>query len=103
MRVQNEIGIYLKNDLTRIKILEYNVQIDDLVENEIDYIYLGIIDKNVSLCVNKSEVNYLKFTTLNQINLDMKEHREQYTQWFNLFMNDKKLICSMLNNLRNNK
>ena len=103
MRIQNEIGIYLKNDLTRIKILEYNVQIDDLIENEIDYIYLGIIDRKVSLCVNKSEVNYLKFMTLNQINFDIKKHSEQYTKWFKLFMNDEELIQAMLDNLCDNE
>ena len=91
-RLKEELGIIYNGNLKFLKIIEYNVNVNNgLIENEIDYVYIGFIDENLNNLeknINKYEVDDVKFITLNNLKKDIKKNKDKYTIWLDIIIND---------------
>ncbi len=85
-RIFEELGINLESDLTEAFIFKYNVNVgNDLIENEIDYVFKTTIDSNsVNYSLNRDEVEEIKFVDIKWLQNDLKINPEKYTKWLEL-------------------
>ena len=68
-RLKEELGIDFTGDLQLMKLFEYQAQVGDLIENEMDYIFTGEINDdiaNISKNKKKNEAEEVKFVSLNE-------------------------------------
>lgn len=86
-RLKEELGIDFTGDLQLMKLFEYQAQVGDLIENEIDYIFTGEIE-DVSQNINQNEAEEVKFMSLNELKHDIKTNSELYTEWLKLILNN---------------
>lgn len=83
-RLLEELGIHCKLDF--VYKFSYRAEFTSgLIENEIDYVYLGIFDGNPVL--NPLEVEDFQFMALPDLKNDIQSHPDQYTEWFKLIIN----------------
>lgn len=90
-RLKEELGIDFTGDLQLMKLFEYQAQVGDLIENEMDYIFTGEINDdiaNISKNINKNEAEEVKFVSLNELKNDIKIHDNFYTEWLKLILNN---------------
>lgn len=63
----------------------YRVELENnLIENETDYIYKGLYDGIVS--PNPSEVRNWKWTTMKELNKEVKANPDNFTHWFKIIL-----------------
>ena len=60
----------------------YKVQIDELIEYEMDHVYVGFYDGLV--LPHEEEVSDYKYISLDELDKDLKQHPELYTAWFKI-------------------
>ena len=90
-RIFEELGLKYNEKIQQLTIYNYNENVtDDLIENEIDYIFIGKINNNVVFNLNKEEVEEIKF--LNFEKLVKEINKNNYTIWFYKILNNKDLI-----------
>ena len=92
-RLLDELGIVFNGELKEIGIFEYNSDVgNDLIENEIDYIFSGFISDNEcsNFRLNPDEVECVKFVDIGWLKDDIKIHPENYTKWLKLILDNKK-------------
>lgn len=70
----------------------YKTPLKDLVENEMDHVYVGQFDGEP--VINQEEVEDWKFIRPADLSQDISLHPETYTHWFKLIMNHKELALS---------
>ena len=98
-RVFEELGIKYTEPMTNISIYEYNENVGNgLIENEIDYIFLGRIKNNFEFNLNKDEAEEIKFIDfqflLKNINKDI------YTVWLYNILHDANIVNKINNYLK---
>lgn len=77
-RLYFEMGI--KCDLKFIKKFSYNILLENnLIENEIDYIYFGLSNKNPK--INLNEVSDYKWINANELIVEIKKDYSKFTYW----------------------
>ena len=77
----------------RIKTSEYNLKVGDLIENEIDDIYIGFLNFEIKEeNIIKEEISELYYENFNKILEDININPQNYTEWFKLIMNNKIII-----------
>jgi isopentenyl-diphosphate delta-isomerase len=87
-RLKHEMGIDLKPEFA-YKFL-YRCRLDnDLIEHELDHVYIGVFDGTP--IANSDEVEDWKFVSLEELRTDINKYPEKYTVWFKLMMNDPNL------------
>ena len=80
-RLKEEMG--LDCDLSKLYSFTYYAELDnDLIEHEIDHLFYGICDDLPS--PNENEVSDFKYISSEDLNNDMKENPENYTEWFKI-------------------
>jgi len=67
---------------------------DGLIEHELDHVFLGEYDGEPE--VNPEEVNAYKWVTINELQQDIKNQPDMYTEWFKIAI-DKVLEFQMRN------
>ncbi len=80
-RLQEEMGLTceLKFAFTFI----YKAQLDhNLIEHELDYVYIGVTDNLPKK--NPAEVADWKYISVNELDVDIKQHPNKYTEWFKI-------------------
>jgi isopentenyl-diphosphate Delta-isomerase len=83
-RLQEEI--FLETDITPMFSFEYRAELErNLVEHELDHVLIGYADSFDQ--INPEEVSEMKFIDVAQLRIDVNEHPENYTVWFNIIMN----------------
>ena len=91
-RIEEELGIFVAthvNDLHFVKEVEYNLHVGDLIENEHNFLYVGLFNGSISdIEFNKNEVENVKFITLNNLKKDIKNEPAKYTKWLEFILND---------------
>jgi len=90
-RLYEEIGLKYTNKLSQIGVFDYNEKVGNLIENEIDYIFIGFIEDDIKLNLNKEEVDDVKFIDIKELKEDIKENGQNYTIWLKLILNDKNI------------
>lgn len=81
-RLKEEMGIESK--LKEIFSLRYKIKVGNLIENEIDHVFIGRFDGNPR--PNKKEVEDWKWVSLYDLKKDIKKKPEEYTQWFKIIL-----------------
>ena len=85
-RLYKEMGIHcnIKYSFN----IEYNITCENmLIENEIDFVFVGFTDATPS--PDKNEVSDFKWASLEHLKHDaLKNNPEKYTQWFRVLLQD---------------
>ena len=97
-RLLDELGLQFDDILHEIGVFEYKANVsNDLIENEIDYIFTGILNKKeLNFALNTEEVEAIKFITLDDLKKEIKLNQDKYTEWLKLICNNAKLLQKML-------
>jgi len=87
-RLKEEMGIAIQPDYA-YKFL-YKVTLDnDLIEHELDHVYIGLFDDKP--VINSYEVENWRFASLAEIKDDIRKNPEAYTYWFRLIVHHPEL------------
>ena len=70
----------MKADLTKLLVFKYRAQLGDLVEHEMDHVFVGYTDDFPSL--NPDEVSEWRAIPFSQIQEEIKTDPDSYTVWF---------------------
>lgn len=90
-RLKEEMGIETKlKEITKIK---YSAKIKDLIENEIDHVFVGYFEGKPIL--NKKEAEAWKWEKASLILKDIKTRPQKYSVWFKIIF--PKIIKSIEN------
>jgi isopentenyl-diphosphate delta-isomerase len=81
-RLREEMGI--ECELKEIFKLIYKVKVGNLIEHEINHVFVGKFDGKPK--PNKKEVKGWKWVSLKELEKDMKENPEKYTEWFKIIL-----------------
>ena len=82
-RLKQELGFVCK--LKRLFKFKYEVHFENgLTEKEIDYVFVGICNKNIDINPNPKEVNEWRWISYNKLKKNMEVNNEKYTHWFKL-------------------
>lgn len=82
-RLKEEMGIDC--DLKKIFSFRYYAVLDnDMIENEIDHVFIGQTDKNP--LPNPEEVQDYKWMSINSLKEDITKNPERYTVWFKILL-----------------
>lgn len=80
-RTQEELGINC--ELTERFHFIYKADVgQNLWEHELDYVFTG--EYNGDFALNMQEVSKIKYVTISELNTDIQEHPEHYTEWFKI-------------------
>ena len=77
-RLQEEMGFDC--ELKEIFSFIYKARVGDLIENELDHVFIG--KYNNSPKPNPEEVQDFRWTTLENLETDMKQNPDEYAYWF---------------------
>ena len=93
-RLLDELGLQFDGVLNEVCILEYKANVDDdLIENEIDYIFTGILNEDkTQFSLNVDEVEEIKFITLDDLKKEIALNKDKYTEWLKIICDDKQLL-----------
>jgi isopentenyl-diphosphate delta-isomerase len=81
-RLQEEMGIECK--LKEVFKLIYKVKVGDLIEHELDHVFVGSFDGKPK--PNKNEVEGWRWISLEELERDMKENPKKYTEWLKIIL-----------------
>ena len=82
-RIKEELGVDIKEKLQLVKEIEYNLKVSELMENEHDFVFCGIIGDNYDFNnFNQDEVKNIDFVDFQDVIKDTKTSPEKYTKWF---------------------
>jgi isopentenyl-diphosphate delta-isomerase len=81
-RLKEEMGI--EADLREVFSLSYNVKVGNLVENEIDHVFVGEFDGEPQ--PSPEEAEDWKWISLDNLEKDIQDNPEKYTPWFKLIL-----------------
>lgn len=79
-RLKEEMGIGA--NLKKIMKVHYRLKVGDLIENEIDHIFIGFFEGKPR--PNKNEVEGWQWKKINEIIKDQKKNPKKYTSWFKI-------------------
>ena len=99
-RLEEEIGIDFQEDLKFVDVFEYCENVGNgLIENEIDYIFTGLIDDDTNFELNKNEVECVKFVSIDELKQDVLKNAHKYTIWFHLILENQILLNKICNSI----
>lgn len=80
-RLYEEVG--LKASLLKVCDFKYRADLDnDLVENELDHIYVGYSD-DIPV-INQDEVSSYRYVSEEALEIELNKYPEKFTEWFKL-------------------
>ncbi len=85
-RLKEELGIEFNGELQFIDIFAYKADVGNgLVENEVDYIYKGLIKvDDTEFHLNDNEVEEVKFIGIDELKREISLKPNEYTSWLRL-------------------
>lgn len=86
-RLMEEMGIICP--LSFVDKISYNIRCGSLIENEIDYLYVG--SSNETPKINKDEVDDYRWISYESLLLEVYESNNDYTEWFKIIINSNYL------------
>lgn len=103
-RLKDELGIFFNDKLTHIGVINYKVNVKSinayfnnsfLIENEVDNIFLGKISSNISLSLDKSEVEEVKFIKFKQFIDEIRTNSIKYSPWLIKIIDHKDIMAKI--------
>jgi len=86
-RLQEELGITC--DLEEKFHFIYKADVGkQLIEHELDYVFTGNFDGEVNL--NPEEVSAVRYISIEELEKEMTNHPENFTEWFKIILNEYK-------------
>lgn len=89
-RLGEELGIPMgfKLNLEKSFSFTYRAELDNgLIEHELDHVLKGFID-DYNFSFNKEEVEEVRWVSMKELTLGVKEFPERYTEWFKIILNE---------------
>ncbi|MFW9991686.1 MAG: isopentenyl-diphosphate Delta-isomerase [Candidatus Odinarchaeota archaeon] len=83
-RLQDEMGFTTK--LEKVFDFIYKARVGDLIEHELDHVFIGYYEKEVN--PNPEEVEDYKWMALDDIVLDIDKNPRKYGEWFEIMMKE---------------
>ncbi len=88
-RLKEEMGMTV--DLNFLFDFSYKVSLDnDLIENELDHVFIGKTDDLPLL--NAEEASDYKYVSTKDLEIDLNQNPDSYTEWFKIIVNKMKEI-----------
>ncbi|MDX1627906.1 MAG: isopentenyl-diphosphate Delta-isomerase [Fulvivirga sp.] len=81
-RLLEEMGISL--NLQFAYKFQYKANVDGLIENELDHVFLGETDQQP--VINQNEASDWKYASIDAIKKDINHNAQNYTAWFKIIM-----------------
>lgn len=82
-RLQEEMGMAC--ELKYRFIYRYEAKLEnDIVEHELDYVYTGVTDRLP--VINKEEVAEYRYAYMEEVENDISQNPQNYTEWFKLIL-----------------
>ena len=90
--IKRELNIDF-DKIFKIKTIEYNLKVGDLIENEIDDIYVGFLNLKITEeNIVKEEISELFYKNMDEVIKDINIHPQNYTEWFKVIMNNENIV-----------
>lgn len=89
-RLGEELGIPIGLDLNLKKSFSFTYRAEfnnGLIEHELDHVFTGFID-DYNFSFNKEEVEEVRWVSMKELTLGIKEFPERYTEWFKIILNE---------------
>lgn len=80
--LQAELGISITSPLQYLGHFIYKEKVGDLVEHELDHVFLGEIDESTQFNLNPYEVSEIKFIHENEVGKTLTNNSELFSPWF---------------------
>jgi len=99
-RLKEELGIVC--ECKEVFKFKYRVEFDNgLIEHEIDHVFIGQYDGNIS--PNQDEIEEIRWVPLDKLNKEMSENPEDFTYWFQILMKqpEMQLIVQQVQRINN--
>ncbi len=84
LRLRKEMGI--DADIKRIFSFQYKAKVEDLIENEFDYVFIGRYDKDPK--PDKSEVDDFRWVSISDLIAQIKATPDKFTPWLRLCIDE---------------
>ena len=94
-RIAEELGITYTDELKFIDIFTYKTNVGAVIENEIDYIFTGLINEDINIYFNQDEVEDIKFLSIHDLLKDIKCNPNKYTEWFKKILSNKEILTKL--------
>lgn len=89
-RLKNELGVEFGGELKFLGIFPYRSSVGkDLIENEVDYIYIGVFDDEPVFKLNNEEVEAIRFVKIDELKKSIFSQKDDYTVWLRLILGSK--------------
>ncbi|WP_027378406.1 isopentenyl-diphosphate Delta-isomerase [Chryseobacterium daeguense] len=86
-RIKEELGIEV--DIFQKFSFIYKADVgNNLWEHELDYVFTGTFDAEFNL--NKNEVEEVRYISMEDLDKEMIEHPENFTEWFKIILEEYK-------------
>ncbi len=86
-RLKEELGI--ETELTEKFHFTYKAEVgQNLWEHELDYVFTGNFQGNFNL--NKDEVSEIRYLSMENLEREMKDNSENFTEWFKIILEEYK-------------
>lgn len=86
-RLKDELGIDFDGVLKFSGIFPYKSNVGrDLIENEVDYIYVGVFDDEPAFKLNNEEVEAVRFVKIGELKKSIFSQQGDYTIWLKLIL-----------------
>ncbi|WP_449398739.1 isopentenyl-diphosphate Delta-isomerase [Chryseobacterium wanjuense] len=86
-RVKEELGI--EADISKKFSFIYKADVGNgLWEHELDHVFVGVFEDDFNL--NKDEVEEVRYISMEDLNKEMIEHPEHFTEWFKIILEEYK-------------
>ncbi len=79
-RLDEEMGFIV--DIKKIDVIQYRAKVGELVENEVDHIFIGEYEGGIN--PDPKEVSDYKWIGLKKLEEDLKKNPKNYTPWFKI-------------------
>lgn len=84
-RLNEELGIHVPLQ-EKFNFIYRSPVGDGLWEHELDYVFTGIYEGEFTL--NKEEVAEIKYISMRDLGLEMRQHPERFTEWFKIILEE---------------
>lgn len=86
-RIREELGIESELEEKFHFIYKANVG-KDLIEHELDHVFVGKYDGEFKL--DPEEVSAVRYVTMEELETEMQQHPEHFTEWFKIILDEYK-------------
>lgn len=86
-RTKEELGVELhkycdQNSLLELGSFQYYQKYQTCAESEIDHVFIALVEEDLPLCIEASEIQAVKWVSLQELQKWQEESPDAFTAWF---------------------